>query len=85
MPPGSFGCLGLLAGYLSSLLYILLGLVIASGLNEDRVVEWKVLSTRPSHFKAQDFKDPFLPDALGNFEAFIFVAVFLTFFKQVSS
>eukprot|EP00434_Breviolum_minutum_P031170 symbB.v1.2.027567.t1/scaffold2838.1/size69213/8 len=24
----------------------------------------------PSHFKAQDFKDPFLPDALGNFEAY---------------
>jgi len=24
----------------------------------------------PSHFKAEDFKDPFLPDALGNFEAY---------------
>ena len=36
----------------------------------------KFCQPRPSHFKAEDFKDPFLPDALGNFEAFIFVAVF---------
>ena len=28
------------------------------------------VNPRPSQFKAEDFKDPFLPDALGNFEAF---------------